>query len=57
MKYMRKSKTTESKYPEDDRNLEVYNDWEAGREHYDFKNNKKYDNRSVALNLYKHLKL
>ena len=57
MNYMRKSKTKESKYPEDDRDLEVYNDWEAGREHYDFKNKNRFDNRSVALNLYNHLNL
>ena len=43
---MRKSKTKDSKYPEDDRDLKVYEDWEAGPAHYDFRNKKRYDNRS-----------
>ena len=44
---MRKSKTKDSKYPEDDRDLKVYEDWEAGPAHYDFRNKKRFDNRSV----------
>ena len=37
----------DSKYPEDDLDLEVYSGWEAGPDHYDFKNKKSFDNRSV----------
>ena len=42
---MKKSKNKDSKYPEDDRDLEVYNDWEAGPNHYDFRNKISCDNR------------
>ena len=45
--YMKKSKKKDSKYPEDDRDLDVYSDWEAGPDHYDFRNKMICDNRSV----------
>ena len=40
-------KKKDSKYPEDDLDLEVYSGWEAGRDHYDFKNKNSFENRSV----------
>ena len=48
---MRKSQMTDSKYPEDDRDLEVYSGWEAGPQHFDFKNKTSFDNRSDTFNI------
>ena len=48
---MRKKKEgKEKKYPENDRDMEVYNIyWEAGPHHYDYKNKNSFDNRSKNL--------